>query len=152
MKHIKKIIYSLAAAGVLVLGFQNCANEKLSFHDSQLSSTLDYFNFIYDKTSPTYWDVKVVVTDTTDPTYKEVLIIGGISSNSGDATRPVSWEISAQNAAGSSVCPLIEGNSSVNGTLVSSTCSMLKSQAVEKLHITIWENNVKQEFVKAVKE
>ena len=152
MKHLKKIIPATLFSGLLVFAFQNCANENLSFHDSTISSSLEYFNFVYSKNTPVYFDIKVVNQEITDSTYKEFSVVGGITSTEGFTTKPVSWQISILNDVGASVCPLIEGSSATDGSLVMTTCTMLKTQKLGKMNISIWADGQKYDFSKVLTE
>lgn len=127
IKKLKNLLPTVMLSGVLILTFQNCANEDLMFQDDFASKALDYFNFNYKSAAEAYWDIQVLADTTPDDTYQKYVIVGGISSSEALTTDQVSWEVSILNSSGTAVCPVIMGNSATNGTLVEGECVMTKN-------------------------
>lgn len=112
-----RITSSILGFTVLVVAFQNCAKEELSFKDSRYDDSLKYFDYKYTSAVPYYYDIKVL-RGPIENNVETFQVAGSISKSSPDDNKPISWRIRLIDTDGVPLIPSVEGDNTTNGTLV----------------------------------
>ncbi len=110
----------------LIIPFQNCAKKPAVFEDSKVSETLSYFEFRYLKAAPVYFEVQIVPTSS-DATTQFYDLLGFAAPSDGSSVN-LEYSIEVFAPDKSSVCPVKTGVLPAGQTLITETCSMLKSK------------------------
>lgn len=125
MKRTLKIIASALGGLILIVSFQNCTNEKMTFQDSVYNDNLKYFNYKYQSASPYYHDIRVL-KGSQEGNQETFQVIGSISRSNPDDSTPIKWrvrllnnEVNSEADCGALNCSAsINGESAIDGTLV----------------------------------
>lgn len=116
MKKYIKIIPSLLGGLVLIVAFQNCTNQSMTFQDSVFEDSLKFFSYKYTQASPYYYDVRVLKGPVVS-SQETFQIIGAIGKSNPDDNSPISWRIRLMDTDGG-YPPTVEGNNVDDGTQV----------------------------------
>lgn len=57
---LKKIIPLLGLMLFTLLQFQNCAKKEFTFEDSLVATTMDFFEYRYEKATPIYFEIQIL--------------------------------------------------------------------------------------------
>lgn len=114
-KTIRLFTFALGSA-LLVLGFQNCAQEGLNYQDSLYADNLTFFNYNYKPNTPFYFDLKVIEQEKqgNDRIFQ---LVGVISKTDPADLSTMDWEIQMIDDIGNHP-PTTTGRSDVDGSLV----------------------------------
>lgn len=116
MKKTIRLFTLTLGFAVLILGFQNCAQESLNYQDSLYNDNLSYFNYDYKPNTPFYFDLKVIEQEKqgNDRIFQ---LVGIISKSNPSDMSTLTWEIKIIDDIGNHP-PTTVGSSSVDGSLV----------------------------------
>lgn len=109
---------------VVMVGYQNCAQESLQFADSYRESELASFSYSYKEASPLYLDLKVSDRSASSATgnTRELQIVGAVTPSSGEQV-PLRYSFSVEDAEGNNICPLVTNEDLAAGeTLIDHAC------------------------------
>lgn len=57
---LKKIIPILGVMLLTLLQFQNCAKKEFTFEDSLVATTMEFFEYRYEKATPIYFEIQIL--------------------------------------------------------------------------------------------
>lgn len=116
MRKTIRLFAIILGSAVLVLSFQNCAQEGLNYQDSLYEDNLSFFNYSYKPNTPFYFDLKVIEQEKqgNDRIFQ---LVGVISKTDPADTSDLAWEIKMIDDIGNHP-PTTIGSSTIQGSLV----------------------------------
>ncbi|AHI06489.1 hypothetical protein BDW_09945 [Bdellovibrio bacteriovorus W] len=116
MKKAFHLFTLILGSFLLIISFQNCAQEGLNYQDSLYQENLTFFNYNYQPDTPFYFDLKVIEVEKEGdlPIYQ---IVGIISKSDPFDTSTLKWEIKMIDDVGDPTVTVF-GDSFQNGSLV----------------------------------
>lgn len=116
MRKTIRLFAIILGSSVLVLSFQNCAQEGLNYQDSLYEDNLSFFNYSYKPNTPFYFDLKVIEQEKqgNDRIFQ---LVGVISKTDPADTSDLAWEIKMIDDIGTHP-PTTIGSSAIEGSLV----------------------------------
>lgn len=114
----------LASGFLVIVGYQNCAQESLQFADSYRESELASFSYAYKEASPLYLDLKVSDRSASSVTgnSRELQIVGAVTPSNGEQV-PLRYSFSVEDGDGNIICPVTLNQDLVAGdSLIEHSC------------------------------
>lgn len=140
---VQKIKLLLCTA-ILLVCFQNCGEQPLSFSDSSVSDSRNFFNYKYTSEPPFYFDQKVIPQEEFG-NYRDLIIVGGITTVQSSSSS-FDYEIHVLDKDGVTLCPVITDTLSAGETLFEEVCISLKQKTPTRVITKIKFNNTWYEF------
>ncbi len=124
----KSIIFIILSL-ILFLPFQNCAKSpNLTFQDSLVLKTMDFFEYRYTKRTPVYFEIQIVPT-TSDATNQSYDLLG-LAALSDGSIADINYSIEIFGVDHVSICPEQVGILAAGSTLITETCSLAKTKKI----------------------